>query len=424
MNRSRWIVVLAVFLCLLLVVAMGCKSKKKTVIVLAPTPQEPPIAVITDPSGGTHLGDVTITYTITDANGDPAGIVAHFSIDSGATWTTCTMAAGGDGITALGTSPSGTSHTYVWDTLTDSVGTSAAQPVQVRITPSDNDGTGTAGTTGFTVDNLPDQPPTVQITAPTSGTQSADITITYSITDVDSDPAGITVEYSTDGGSSWNSCTEGSGGDGTASLTSSPSGVSHTYVWDTVTDGVGTSTPESVTVMITPDDKDGTGTEDTTAFTVDNQTGPPLDVSDPTGDQANGGTAADLTGMQGTYDATNAYIHVDITGTVVDDMSVFYALAIDSNNSGTLDAGDYMATITYFMGAPILVVGDYQGNPVTGTGITCEKNPGGGLDFTIPRSLVDPTAFGVSAITLYYDGVNVLEGDVMPDPPQEATFTF
>lgn len=70
---------------------------------------------------------------------------------------------------------------------------------------------------------------------PVTGDFQAD----YDLYDRDSALIDITPEYSTDGGRSWTAATEAaSGSDGTTDLTSSPSGESHTFVWDAVADGV------------------------------------------------------------------------------------------------------------------------------------------------------------------------------------------
>lgn len=60
----------------------------------------------------------------------------------------------------------------------------------------------------------------------------------YYLGDRDSEDVNVTVEYSIDGGVTWSECTEGVGGDGTISLSTSPGGTLHTFAWDTLADGV------------------------------------------------------------------------------------------------------------------------------------------------------------------------------------------
>ncbi len=114
------------------------------------------------------------------------------------------------------------------------------------------------------------EPPTVVVTAP-SGMQTGNITISYTLIDETSDTCNVLVEYSIDGGTTWNNAEPGTGGDGTTNLASSPTGISHSYVWDSVADNVATTSVEyDVRIRITPSDTvQGTAGE-TSDFTVDN----------------------------------------------------------------------------------------------------------------------------------------------------------
>jgi len=117
--------------------------------------------------------------------------------------------------------------------------------------------------------------PSVDITDPTT-TQSGNVTITYTLTDANSDTCSITVQFSEDGGSSFSSATEGTGGDGTSGLSSSPTGTEHTFVWDTNTD-IGIDDQSDIQIKITPHDGLVSGTADTTSnFRVDNNNDPTL----------------------------------------------------------------------------------------------------------------------------------------------------
>jgi PKD repeat protein len=57
-----------------------------------------------------------------------------------------------------------------------------------------------------------------------------DISIRYTLKDIDNDVCNISARYSTDQ-MIWHDATIGSGGDGTIGLSSSADGVTHTYVW-------------------------------------------------------------------------------------------------------------------------------------------------------------------------------------------------
>ncbi|MFQ6055127.1 MAG: S-layer protein domain-containing protein [Methanosarcinales archaeon] len=78
-------------------------------------------------------------------------------------------------------------------------------------------------------------PPSVSITTP-SEKQSKNIAINYNLADTESNICALlSVQYSQDY-YNWHDATKGSGGDSTTGLTSSPCGITHTYVWASGTD--------------------------------------------------------------------------------------------------------------------------------------------------------------------------------------------
>ena len=81
------------------------------------------------------------------------------------------------------------------------------------------------------------------VTTPTSP-QIGNVTVSYILTDAESDTCSIQVQYSLNGGATWNPATAVLGqGDGTTSLASSPTGVSHTFVWASGSDIVNVKSP-------------------------------------------------------------------------------------------------------------------------------------------------------------------------------------
>jgi len=80
--------------------------------------------------------------------------------------------------------------------------------------------------------------PSVTITAYPTLLTAGDVTIEYDLLDQTGDTCSIVPEYSPDNGSNWYPCTESSdpASDGTTGLTSSPTGVAHTFIWDSVAD--------------------------------------------------------------------------------------------------------------------------------------------------------------------------------------------
>ncbi len=236
---------------------------------------EPPLADITAPAGGTLSGNIQIDFNLSDLNADTCGATLEYSYDE-LTWFVCTVTSGTNPATPL-TSSGGTGdpHSMTWNSITDGVGMLTGEIVHIMVTPWDVGGEGTSDTVTVTVDNVPQQPPSVLITSPTAGTtHSGDVTIQYTLTDINDDDCTIVVEYSTNGGGSWAVCTEGTGGDGLSSLAADATGIDHVFVWDSVADNVGTSASQPVLITITPSDA-AAGTADTSdQFNVDNTTSP------------------------------------------------------------------------------------------------------------------------------------------------------
>ena len=69
-----------------------------------------------------------------------------------ATWDAATLGSGGDATTGLTSSPSGTSHSFVWASGTD-LGNVLNSKVEFRITPSSSSGTGSNATSGTSTVN-------------------------------------------------------------------------------------------------------------------------------------------------------------------------------------------------------------------------------------------------------------------------------
>ena len=117
--------------------------------------------------------------------------------------------------------------------------------------------------------------PSATVVTP-SGPQSGNVTIKYSLFDPQSDRCSILVQYSPNGGRTWNTATAVSGqGDGTTGLTSSPSGRANTYVWASGSD-IGNVNDSNVEIRITPSDAGGVDTAGTSGvFTVNNHVTPP-----------------------------------------------------------------------------------------------------------------------------------------------------
>jgi hypothetical protein len=262
--------------------AIGTAAVTGSFMVNNGAPNTAPTASVSTPSSPSS-GMISVGYALIDPDGNLCAILAEYSVDDGATWSTCAEGTGSDGTTALTSSASpGTAHTFVWDSLADVGGITVASTL-IRITPSDLD-SGVADTTAsFSIDNSMLSPPTTSVSTPKSPA-TGDVSILYTLVDGESDTCSIAVAYSIDGGTTFAAATEAaSGSDGTTGLSSSPIGVAHVFVWDSAAD-LGPTKETSVVVMITPSDA-ATGTAGTSStFTVDNEPSPRVTVADVTGE--------------------------------------------------------------------------------------------------------------------------------------------
>ena len=220
----------------------------------------PPMAMVTTPTGS-QTGDIAINYRLVDPGYETVDITVKFSNNSGSTWNNATMA-GGDGINSLATSSSGVPHTYIWDSVAD-IGTAGQGDIRIKIIPTD-------GVAGETDDFAVNAPAITSVTTP-SGTQTCDVSIEYTVSDPQSDNVDIAVQwaYYRVNHWEWHDATMGTGGDGTTNLSTTPTGVSHTYVWDSKADA-GFVENESFRIKITPSDPAVGLAGESFAFTVDN----------------------------------------------------------------------------------------------------------------------------------------------------------
>jgi len=81
------------------------------------------------------------------------------------------------------------------------------------------------------------EPPTApEITSLLPDGRCGYITLHYLLKDAQSKPVYITAEYSIDSGLSWHKATRGPGGGGTYLIRSSPEGMEHTFIWNSLVD--------------------------------------------------------------------------------------------------------------------------------------------------------------------------------------------
>src|SRR5579862_4819497 len=126
---------------------------------------------------------------------------------------------------------------------------------------------------------LPPSAPSVVLTSPV-GVQSGLVPIHYQLSDPSSVTATITVEVSLNGGGAFQPASGGPGGEGASGLASSPApGTAHTFMWNSVADGVGLAAAAgSVVFRITPRTTLAGAPVATASFTVNNTAHTPPSV--------------------------------------------------------------------------------------------------------------------------------------------------
>jgi hypothetical protein len=237
-----------------LIICTGCSEKKE--YHFFPASNAPTTATVTTPAG-IQFGNITVNYSLIDADEENCSIAVQYSTDGGANWSPA-AAAGGEGLTELATAAAGAAHTFIWDSLADHVGMiSPENNARIKIIPYGRS-TGSEAVTGnFTVNNVPlppNGPPGVEITISPADPERADVVIPYRLFDLEGDNCDIRVEYALDNSGAWLPATYG-GGTGNSNLAANSTGVNHTYVWDSITDNIALTAPENtVRIKITPVD--------------------------------------------------------------------------------------------------------------------------------------------------------------------------
>lgn len=145
--------------------------------------------------------------------------------------------------TGLSASPTGVSFDFEWDFRDAVPSASAQETVYVTVIARSV----SIGTNSY-------QDPAVPLITETVGPEQEDTEIIPDNPDLtvvegteligsqlvnrDSETINVDVEYSRDGGETWDDCTEGIGGDGKENLPTTPTGVDYIFAWDTLADNV------------------------------------------------------------------------------------------------------------------------------------------------------------------------------------------
>jgi len=193
----------------------------------------PPSAQVDKPVRG-PLSHVEINYRLYDPDCEAADIVVEYSTSS-VPWTSCLESGspGSDGVANLVASPAGAGHVFLWDAPSQ-IGTSYANEIQIRITPSDDDGAGNSATSP--IFDWGNDLPEVQVTDP-AGALRGIAAVDLTLTDSASDPVTVELQFSVDLGCTWTGAALDSGSVA-SNIPTSPAGLPFAYNWDT-TDPVG-----------------------------------------------------------------------------------------------------------------------------------------------------------------------------------------
>ncbi len=131
--------------------------------------------------------------------------------------------------------------------------------------------TGNTGNTGSSGIVTPGLPPSILLGTPASPAGAA-LTLSYTLSDVDSHPADLEVEFSIDGGQTYLPARDAgasAGSAGTSALPTSVAGLAGVFVWDARAD-IGAQLRHFVRLRVTPSDVDGAGaSQETSDLIVD-----------------------------------------------------------------------------------------------------------------------------------------------------------
>lgn len=224
-----------------------------------------PSITVTLNGTGEMSGDITFDYLIADSDSLQVDLLVEFDVGTGFSAATITG-------TVSNIAPAGYSGSIVWNTLTDANGVDVSNAT-VRITPSNSNGSGSPGeSAAFHLDN--NELPIATIETPV-GELSGNITISYQLSDSESDLLTLIGEYAISG--VWSQALTETG--------ISSNNYSGSVTWNSLTDLQGID-DEFVQFRITVEDNDTGNTATTLVFHVDNNSLPSASIFTPTGESS------------------------------------------------------------------------------------------------------------------------------------------
>lgn len=242
-------------------------------------------------------GDITIEYLVSDDEDDSVSLSCEFSPDNGQSWKPATVTGN-----LANLSKAAYQGSLVWKSSGDISGVDSTQ-VLFRVTPSDWN-KGTAGITApMHVNN--NQAPSITLSAP-SGVGQGEMKIGYAINDAEKDEVSLNVEFSVDGGTTWEAAHIS--GD-YQSIKSSNYAGSFTWLSDKDASGVASN---KVLLRVIPRDDSGSGQPVVSGNLNVNNNQPPVIAFSLPKDRLSGEVPIDFTISDPENDNVN--LNVEVSG--------------------------------------------------------------------------------------------------------------
>jgi len=271
------------------------------------------LPAISSVSTSGNSGDISVTYTLADADSDACSITPEYSTDNGINWFPTFSIAG-----SLSNVTPGAGKTFTWRSADDFLSTYSQ--VRLRLTPNDGVANGTPGmTTAFAVANN-SLPSIASVT--TSGTSGA-VTITFNLADGENNPCSVALHYSVNGGVSYSQSTFISG-----QTSNVLPGTGNVIVWES-SNNVTTNVAD-VRVRLVPNDGTGNGTAGiSSSFALNNDTNsaPAITALSRTGTSGNITFAYTLADANGDACSVKLYYSTDSGTTYYQSSSISGATA-------------------------------------------------------------------------------------------------
>jgi hypothetical protein len=238
-------------------------------------PNNVPVVYVNTPDR--QVGDVTISYRLTDLDGDNCSVTITYGTNGADPATPATPAAASPPTVDLDSSAAGVDHTFVWDSATDA-GSGLIDGARISISANDGLQSSPVQTTDFFM--IGNDAPEIETQTP-AGAPSRDIAVFYSARDTTSDLVSIELEFRPDSSTPWAAAAPVAGTVTTNLMTDNAAGVPHVFVWDSLDNvgGVASTVSDQCQVRIRATDLFTTGAwSESNAFTIHNNFPPTADI--------------------------------------------------------------------------------------------------------------------------------------------------